>query len=106
MPWLGLFILRLLMGERFRKATPTELRWAGGAFLFIPIWGAFFVYIGHSCLDRVGATGIWLYMMVFILGGIALVAGRARFVSANVSWWIGGVVWVITLFLALTGRLI
>ena len=106
MPWLGLFILRLLRGERFRKATPTELRWYSGAFLFIPIWGTLFVHVGHSYLQRADGIGIWFYIMAFALGGLSLLAGWTRFVSANVSWWIGGFVWLVTLFLALTGRLI
>ncbi|HXT39177.1 MAG TPA: hypothetical protein VN887_04050 [Candidatus Angelobacter sp.] len=105
MPWLGLFILRLMMGERFRNATPTELRWYSGCFAFMPIWGALFVYIGHSFLERAGAIGIFGYMMGFILGGFLWLGLWARFVSSNVSWWIGGVVWLITLWLAFTGRL-
>ena len=106
MPWLGLFILRLLMGERFRKATPKELRWYSGAFAFLPIWMALFVRIGHSYLDRAGAIGIWLYGMSFILGGLFWLAVWARFVAADVSWWVGGVVWVIALCLAFSGRLV
>lgn len=103
---LGIFLLGLLSGERPRKATPTELRWYSAEFLFIPIWMTMFVYIGRTYLDRVDAIGIWLYIMAFLFVGFVLVAGWARFVSANVSWCIGGLVWVVTLFLAITGRLI
>jgi hypothetical protein len=106
MPWLGLFIMRLLMGERFRKATPTELRWYSGGFAFMPIWGALFFYFGHSYLDRASPGGIFGIMMAFIIGGLLWLAGWARFVSSNVSWWLGGVIWLVTLYLAITGRLI
>jgi hypothetical protein len=94
------------MGERFRKATPTELRWYSGGFAFIPIWGALFIYLGHSYLHRASPIGIWFFSMVFILGGFLWLAAWARFISANVSWWIGGFVWLVTLWLAFTDRLI
>jgi hypothetical protein len=106
MPWLSLFILRLLMGERFRKATPTELRWYSGGFASLPIWMALFVRLGHSYLEHAGAIGIFGYMMVCLLVGFVWLAAWARFVPSDVSWWIGGVVWVITLWLAFTGRFV
>jgi len=106
MPWLSLFILRLLMGERFRKATPSELRWYSAWFAFLPIWLALSVEIGHSYLDRAGPIGIWLYAMSIIVVGFLWLAAWAKFVSSTVSWWIGGIVWVIALRLAFSGRLI
>ena len=106
MHWLVSFVLRLLMGERFRKATPAELRWYSAFFAFMPIGGTLFVYLGHSYLDQAGAVGIWFYAMGCILVALLWLALWTRFVSANISWWIGGIVWAITLWLALTGRLI
>jgi len=106
MPWLALFILRLMMGERFRKATPTELRWYSGGFAFLPIWMALFVHLGHSYLEHAGGIGIFGYMMAFILGAFLLLAVWARFIPSDVSWWVGGVIWVIALWLAFTGRLV
>jgi hypothetical protein len=106
MPWLSLFILRLLMGERFRKATPTELRWYSGGFAFLPVWMALFVYLGHSYLNHASAIGIFGYMMVCLLVGFLWLAAWARFIPSDVSWWVGGVVWVIALWLAFTGRLV
>ena len=106
MPWLGLFIIRLLMGERFRKATPTELRWYSGGFAFLPIWMVLFVRLGHSYLDHASAIGIWLYGIGFIFGGFLWLAAWARFIPSDVSWWVGGVIWVIALWLAFNNRLI
>ena len=105
MPWLSLFILRLLMGERFRKATPTELRWYSGSFALLPIWMAVFVRFGHSYLNHASAVGIWLLGMGFILGGFLWLAVWAKVIPSNVSWWVGGVVWIIALWLAFTNRL-
>jgi hypothetical protein len=36
-PWLLIWIARLASGERFRNATPKELRWFGGLFALVPL---------------------------------------------------------------------
>ena len=96
--------MRLLMGRRLRKATPKELRWYSGIYLFLPIWGWLFVHIGRSYLDRAGAVSLWFCMMGFMGVVFLWLWLWARFVSANVSWWLAGFVWVITLWLAFTNR--
>jgi hypothetical protein len=96
--------LRLLMGDRLRKATPNEQRWCSAFFVFMPIWMWLCVHIGHSYLDRAAAVGIWLYMTGCGLVGVLWLWFWARFVPANVSWWLAGFVWVITLWLAFTCR--
>ena len=67
---------------------------------------ALFVRLGHSYLDHASAIGIFAYMMAFILGGLLWLAVWARFIPSDVSWWVGGFVWVIALWLAFTNRLI
>jgi len=62
------------------------------------------VHVGHSHLDRADAVGIWLYMMGCGLVGFLSRWVWVRFVSATVSWWLAGFVWVITLWLAFTCR--
>jgi hypothetical protein len=94
------------MGERFRNATPTELRWYSGGFVFLPIWLASVVRLGHSYLHHASAIGIFAYMMASILGGVIWLAIWAKFIPSDVSWWVGGVVWVIALWLAFTNKLI
>jgi hypothetical protein len=95
----------LLSGDHFRKARPGELRWASALFAFIPIWGALFVYFGDSYMARAGPVGLWLQMMGEMLALGSWLWVWTRFVSAKVSWWFGGFVWAITLWLALTNRL-
>jgi len=92
------------MGERFRKATPAELKWYSGAFLFIPIWGALFVHIGHSYLNNASAIGVWFYLIACLLVAGTSLATWARFVPATVSWTIGAIVWLVTLSLCMTAR--
>ncbi len=94
------------MGERFRKTTTTELRWYSAGFVALPIWLALFARLGHSYLEKAGAMGILGYMMASILCGFLWLAVWARFMPSNVSWWVGGFVWAIALWLALTNKLI
>jgi hypothetical protein len=96
--------VRLLMGDRYRKTRPKERRWDSGFFLFIPIWGWLFVHLGQSYLDRTGAMGIWLFVMGCGFVGFLCLWIWARFVPSFVSWWLAGFVWVLTLWLAVTGR--
>lgn len=90
-----------LTGRHLRKATPKELRWFSAIYLFLPIWLVSFAHIGHAYLDRAGAGGIWVYMMGCVFVGFLSLWFWVRFVSATVSWWLAGFVWVITLWLAL-----
>ena len=104
--WIISLLLRIASGERFRKATPTELRWFSGAFAFIPIWGALFIYVGHSYLDRASGVGIWFFMMACLLVAGLTLAVWTKFVPAAVSWVFGAIIWAVTLWLAFTNRLI
>src|SRR6266513_3697921 len=103
-PWLLVWIARFASGERFRKATPAELRWYSGFFVFIPIFSSLFVLLGHSLLDRAGPVGIWFYVMGCLLVAGACLAVWARFIPATVSWIVGAIVWLIALGLAFTGK--
>jgi len=90
----------------FRKARPGELRWYSAFFAFIPIWGALGIYFGHSYLDRAAPLRLWLYATSALLVLSVWLWVWAKFVPAKVSWSIGAVVWLITLWLALTDRLV
>jgi hypothetical protein len=95
-----------LFGDRLRKARPKELRWGSAFIAFMPIWGGLCVYFGHSYLDRAGALRIWFCAMGAMLGYYMWLWVWTRFVSAKVSWCVAGFVWVITLWLAFTDRLV
>ena len=102
----GLKVLgRLALGDRLRKATTKELR-AGAAFIaYMPVWGGLYVYFGKSYLDKAGPVFLWFYMMgcTLVFGAWILVC--VRFIPAKVSWWIGGFIWAVTIWLAFTDRL-
>ena len=101
-----MLIFRLLSGERFRKATPGERQYYSAFFLFIPLWGAFFVWFSIKFMSRVGSFSEW----VLATGaGAILVFGSfywGKLVPEKLSWIIGGIIWAVVLFLALTGRLL
>ena|ERR1039457_5980359 len=98
-------LFRLLSGERFRKATRGEQRFYSAYFLFIPLWGAFFVWFGIKFMDRSGGFLLWMWMTIAaaILFFSSFYWGKL--VPEKVSWIFGGIIWAVVLFLALTGRI-
>jgi hypothetical protein len=76
--------VRSLMGDRLRKATPKELRWHSGFFLFMPIWGWLGVHLGHSYLERASPLSLWFCMMGYIAVVFLWLWVWTKFVSANV----------------------
>ncbi|HEY1717236.1 MAG TPA: hypothetical protein VGH42_02955 [Verrucomicrobiae bacterium] len=102
--WIWLF--RLLRGERFRKTTRGERQFYAAYFLFIPLWGAFFVWFGMKFMNHAG--GFFLNWVFATVAFVILVFGSfywGKKVPEKLTWILGGIVWAITLFLALTGRL-
>ena len=106
MPWLLTFLFRLASGERFRRATPAERRWYGGFFVFLPIFLYSFSHIGHSFLNTASPMGIWCYMMggILVLGASLFV--WSRYVPAIGSVVLGIIVWVITIWMSMSGRFV
>ena|ERR1700722_3239180 len=100
-----LVFIRILSGERYRKATPAELQWYAGYFCCLPVVGFLFVYFGKSFLDRVSFFGNWLYAMgaIFVFGFFPHFWGK--YVPAKVSWILGAVIWTATLALSFSGKL-
>ena len=104
-PWLIMWIARFASGERFRKATPRELRLGSAMFAFAPIFIFIFGYLGHSFLDRLSAVGIWFYIMGSLLVAGLCLSGWVKLVPAVVSWIIAAIAWITALCLAFAGRL-
>ncbi|PYK00606.1 MAG: hypothetical protein DME23_06705 [Verrucomicrobia bacterium] len=99
------WIARFLSGERFRKATPEERRFFSAYFLFVPLWGAFFVWFGITFMDTARAVSLWMCVTTF---GVVLFFGShywGKFVPEKVSWILGGIIWAVVVCLALTGVL-
>jgi hypothetical protein len=105
-PWLFIWILRWSRGERFRKATPQELRWYSGYFALILLYGACFLYFGKPILDHGSYWAILFWTSVCVVAAFIITRSWARLVTPTVSWVIGGIEWSVLLFLALTGRLL
>jgi hypothetical protein len=93
--------MRLFMGERFQRATPGELRWYAGVFTVIPVWLILFMRVGHLYLDQAESFGLWLFIMGFVLSGFLWLTIWGKYVAATISWWLGGVVWLVALWLAI-----
>jgi hypothetical protein len=98
-----------MSGERFRKATPEELRsWAANAAIIPLYFGAFIWSLTHAkhFWDTAGefqliiATSVVVFVLFF---GTKL---WSQHIPARISWTLAAIEWPVILFLALTGRLI
>jgi hypothetical protein len=98
-------LFRILSGEPYRKATPTELRWYSGLFCFLPVFGFVFVHFGSSFLDRASGLGVWFYAMAAMLAVFCFLSIWTKYVPAMTSWILGAVVWTIAFVLSFSGRL-
>jgi hypothetical protein len=105
-PWLIIWIVRLCSGERFRKATPGELRTFGAVFVLLPAGLAGMGLLGHRILDRGTYWSILLYTAATVIVLWTAFKVWARFIPAKVSWILGGMEWVTLFYLALSGRLL
>ncbi len=98
-------LVRFTSGERFRKATPREMRLFSGYFALFPISGVLFIGLGKSVLDHGGYWSIVMYVAISLVALWVAAKVWARFIPAKASWIIGGIEWALMFFLALTVRL-
>lgn len=101
-----IFIARFALGERFRKATPADMRLHSSCFALIPIFIELFGHLGKSVMDKGTYLIIVLYMSAFVIGFWIAIKIWIRFIPTMVSWIIGGIEWTAMFYLALTGRLL
>ena len=80
--------VRLFAGQ----ATPFEVRCCSGGFALMPVLLSVLVHFGP----------LWfpLFVAGFLFAGYCWI----RFIPAKVSWVLGAVLWLLVLWLALTGR--
>ena len=105
-PWLIVYLLRRASGERFRTATPKEMRWWSGYFVLLPAFGAVFSFVDSVLGPVVRYWPMVAYAAAFVISIWIAVKLWARYVPAKVSWIIGAVEWAILFYLGLTGRLL
>jgi hypothetical protein len=103
--WFFSFFTRIIGGERFRKATPNEYRFYSAFFMFMPVFPFLTSKLGRSILDNASPVRIWIFFtsacLIFFFGLLFW----AKHVPAKISWTLGGVTWVVTIYLAFTNRL-
>ena len=104
-PWLIIWIIRFASGERFRKATPEEIRGAAAWFSLIPLFLTLPMAFGESIPDH---NNYWILLFFCTAYGVAfwLVAKLWEWlIPANISWIIGGLQWAAMFVLGLTCKL-
>jgi hypothetical protein len=102
--WVVSLITRIINGERFRKATPSEYRFYSAFFMFMPVFLILGAELGKPIFDSAKPIGIWIFFTsvwsVFFFG---LLFWSKR-VPAKISWTLGGVIWAITIYLATANK--
>jgi hypothetical protein len=97
-PWLTIWIIRFVSGERFRKATPRDNRFWSGFFFLFPIYFFVMMAFERPFLHNASAVTIWLVLTPVC---VALVFGSflwARLVPARISWTLAAVAWPVLLW--------
>jgi|SRR6266446_6041250 len=105
MSWLYLFFARLAMGERWRKATPTDKRYGAGLFFLLAVYFGVAMLAIHfspsftTFIESVSAMGLWL---AFVAVVSLMVFGSvlwARHVATRVSAILAVIAWAVLLSL-------
>lgn len=99
-------LIRMLSGERFRKAKPVERQWGGGFLVFLPIFMFSFLHLGDSFLERASPVGVWLFAMscMLVLGMCLFL--WVQYIPAKPAIILGVIIWAATFWMLLTGKFI
>jgi hypothetical protein len=57
--WLAIFLARLSLGERWRKASSSDYRISFGHFFLLPVFLILVVTLGRKFFDTAGVVSIW-----------------------------------------------
>jgi hypothetical protein len=103
-PLINIF-LRILLGERLRKATPAEKRNYAGFFFFAGIGFTIFSVLQHchspilQFFDSAGAFAMWFFAVVTISIGVFGCFAWSKYVPPKISVALAIAAWAILLFL-------
>ncbi|MGC3991256.1 MAG: hypothetical protein QM796_16565 [Chthoniobacteraceae bacterium] len=100
-PWLLVWIIRWISGERFRKATPEDYRYHFGAFFWSGVFMIFGTVFGEHFLDHASAVSLWMAAVVSMSVLLCCTLLWARLVPAAVSLGLAVVAWGAFVWLAL-----
>jgi hypothetical protein len=101
MPWF--WLLRLLSGERFRKASPEEKKWGTACFVTIPVFMVAGVEAtaSSSFFNRAGGFVLWVCAVIAILVAIVFTHFWAKYVPARISYIVAPLLWVAAVWILL-----
>ena len=107
MPLFGL-LLRLLSGERLRKATPEESQQLSGLLAVLAIYFALalaFIKYEKRFVNSASPEAIWVFDTIVISVGFFVSFFWGKHVPAKISYTIAAVLWPLLFILALTGHI-
>ena len=91
--WLGIFLGRVLRGERLEKATPYDYRLWFGILFLTPVLIAAFTKLGRPIFDA-STFVLWLGVTGFGLVTVVAALLVARFLPARVSLALSVISWI------------
>jgi hypothetical protein len=103
MSWFYAFIIRLAMGERWRKATPSDNRLGAGLFFLIAVYFGIGLLATHfsrsfsTFMQKVSPIGLWLSAVAVLSVMVFVLFFWARHVTTRISAVLAVIAWAILL---------
>lgn len=101
-------LIRILRGERLRKATPAESQQFSGLLAVLAIYFAValaFIRYERRFINSASPEAIWVFDTIVISIGFFISFFWGKHVPAKVSYTIAAILWPVLFILALTGHI-
>ena len=101
-------LIRILRGERLRKATPAESQQFSGLLAVLAIYFALalaFIKDEKRFVNSASPEAIWVFDTIVISIGFFISFFWGHYVPAKISYAIAAVIWPVLFILALTGHI-
>src|SRR5208283_1949473 len=96
--WIFIWLLRLLRGERFEKAKPSDYRFFSGSFVLIPVFVGI-IPLSFNWSQTANAFELWLAFIIGMVLFLFTTSLWARFVPLRVSYVLGTILWLVAFWI-------
>ena len=101
-------LVRILRGERLRKATPAESQQFSGLLAVLAIYFAValgFIKYEKRFVDSATPQALWIFDTITISIGFFISFFWGKHVPAKISYLVAAILWPLLFILALTGHI-
>ena len=96
--WLAMIIGRLISGEKWEKSTSLDWRLGGSGLLMLPVMLWLFTHVGDDFLKHASVTGIFFYLMGFMLICAVVFWCCFRWIPTKLLYLIAALVWAFVIW--------